>query len=240
MTGTARRRIVPSPRHSFTRHVFTRHAFTRHAIPCALLAAALLTCADVAPVSAQTAAAAATPVSPATPPQRRKMVERAAAVMKALTNYSAKRGEKLPALADYYAAKADLHAIDESAPEAPRAKKLLAAMEKNERDYLRKAGGSSVASRLDALAGNVDGRTKFAADTRKQMLRRGLAMDITTSGEHNTVLNYKYFKMDRPTVLNLAESGKIFNRARDLGFRSVIFTNGRLTWTYDVAANTFK
>lgn len=212
------------------------------AIPCALLATALLTCADIAPVSAQTAASAATVAGPANQPapKRRKMVERAAAVMKALTDYSAKRGERLPALADYYAAKADLRSIDDSAPEAPRAKKLLAAMEKNERDYLRKAGARSVESRLDALAGNVEGRTRFAADTRKQMLRRGLAMDISTSGERDTVLNYKYFKMDRPTVLNLAESGKIFNKARDLGFRSVIFTDGRLIWTYDVAANTFK
>ena len=214
----------------------------RRSVPCALLAGMLLTSVDIAPSAAQTTAVAATAAtSPDQPtPKRRKMVERAAAVMKALTSYSAKRGEKLPALADYYAAKADLRTIDESAPEAPRAKKLLAAMEKNERDYLRKAGTDNIGARLDALAVNVDGRTKFAADTRKQMLRRGLAMDVTTSGERETVLNYKYFKMDRPTVLNLAESGKIFNKARDLGFRSVIFTDGRLIWTYDVAANTFK
>ena len=105
---------------------------------------------------------------------------------------------------------------------------------------VRKLGANSIDARPDSLAGNVEGRRKFATDTRKQMMRRGLSMDISTSGEDETVLNYKYFKMDRPTVLNLAESGKIFNKARDLGFRSVIFTDGRLTWTYDVAANSFK
>lgn len=203
-----------------------------------LVLAALLIGASIIPAPAQTAA---TPVDTADQaPTRKKMVERAAAVMKALGDASAKRGQKLPALADYYAAKADLKSIDPSAPEAPRAKKLLAAMQKNEREYVRKLGSNNIDAKLDSLAGNVEGRRKFATDTRKQMSRRGLSMDIATSDEHETVLSIKYFKMDRPTVLSLARSGKIFDRARDLGFRSVIFTDGRLTWTYDVAANSFK
>lgn len=203
-----------------------------------LVLAALLIGASIIPAPAQTAA---TPVDTADQaPKRKKMVERAAAVMKALGDASAKRGQKLPALADYYAAKADLKSIDPSAPEAPRAKKLLAAMQKNEREYVRKLGSNNIDAKLDSLAGNVEGRRKFATDTRKQMSRRGLSMDIATSDEHETVLSIKYFKMDRPTVLSLARSGKIFDRARDLGFRSVIFTDGRLTWTYDVAANSFK
>jgi len=223
MTGSLGRHPVLSPRRAF---------------PCALLLAAMLAL-GIPAASAQTAAAATTSADqPA--PKRKKVLDRAAAVIKSLTDYSAKRGQKLPALADYYAAKADLGKIDDSAPEAPRAKKLLAAMQKNERDYIRKAGAGNIAARLQSQEDNADGRKQFALDTRKQMLRRGLAMDIGTSGERETVLNYKYFKMDRPTVLNLAESGKIFNKARDLGFRAVVFTDGRLTWTYDVAANTFK
>lgn len=203
--------------------------------------AALLMCAGIAAAPAQTAGPATAASTDQPAPKRKKVIDRAAAVMKSLTDYSAKRGQKLPALADYYAAKADLKAIDDTAPEAPRAKKLLAAMQKNERDYIRKLGATkNIGAKLDALAGNIDGRKQFAVTTRKQMLRRGLAMDIATSGERETVLSYKYFKMDRPTVLNLAESGKIFNKARDLGFRSIVFTNGHLTWTYDVAANTFK
>lgn len=204
-----------------------------------LVLAALLIGASIIPAPAQTAA---TPANTADQqaPKRKKMVERAAAVMKALGDASAKRGQKLPALADYYAAKADLKSIDPSAPEAPRAKKLLAAMQKNEREYVRTLGSNNIDAKLDSLAGNVEGRRKFATDTRKQMSRRGLSMDIGTSDEHETVLSIKYFKMDRPTVLSLARSGKIFDRARDLGFRSVIFTDGRLTWTYDVAANSFK
>jgi len=203
-----------------------------------LVLAALLIGASIIPAPAQTAATPADIADQA--PKRKKMVERAAAVMKALGDASAKRGQKLPALADYYAAKADLKSIDPSAPEAPRAKKHLAAMQKNEREYVRKLGSNNIDAKLDSLAGNVEGRRKFATDTRKQMSRRGLSMDIGTSDEHETVLSIKYFKMDRPTVLSLARSGKIFDRARDLGFRSVIFTDGRLTWTYDVAANSFK
>ncbi|TKT74066.1 hypothetical protein YH63_018470 [Afipia massiliensis] len=203
-----------------------------------LVLAALMIGASIIPAPAQTAATPADTADQA--PKRKKMVERAAAIMKALGDASAKRGQKLPALADYYAAKADLKSIDPSAPEAPRAKKLLAAMQKNEREYVRKLGTNNIDAKLDSLAGNVEGRRKFAADTRKQMSRRGLSMDIGTSDEHETVLSIKYFKMDRPTVLSLARSGKIFDRARDLGFRSVIFTDGRLTWTYDVAANSFK
>lgn len=214
----------------------TRHSGSPATL-CSLSLIALLMCAGT-PAAAQSASPSAAPEQSA--PKRKKMVERAATMMKALTGYSAKRGQKLPALADYYAAKADLGRIDESAPEAPRAKKLLAAMQKNEREYVRKLGAGNIGGKLDSLAGNVDGRKQFALETRKQMLRRGLAMDINTSGDRDTVLSYKYFKMDRPTVLNLAESGKIFNKARDLGFRSVVFTNGHLTWTYDVAANTFK
>lgn len=209
---------------------------TGHGPVPALILAVLLILPGVAGAQVQTVTGVTAMSADQPAPKRKKIIERAAAVMAALT----RRGQKLPALADYYAAKADLAKIDDTAPEAPRAKKLLAAMQKNERDYLRKAGTGNVAARLESLKGNADGRTKYAAETRKQMLRRGLAMDITTSGENATVLNYKYFKMDRPTVLNLAESGKIFNKARDLGFRSVIFTDGRLTWTYDVAANTFQ
>ncbi|MEW6767680.1 MAG: hypothetical protein AB1342_06580 [Pseudomonadota bacterium] len=173
-------------------------------------------------------------------PKRRKIIERAEAAAKAIETFTAKRGEKIPALADYYAAKSELSKIDETAPEGARAKKLLAAMEKNEADYVRKLGNVDIAQKLDALAGNVDGRKKFASVSEKKMLNRGLVMEITTSGNADTVLNYKYFKMDRPTVLNIAESGKIFNTARDLGFRTVVFTDGKVSWTYDVAANTFK
>lgn len=205
-----------------------------------LATAALLACAIASPTFAQPTPATRDAAADQAAPKRKKIVERAAEMMKKLADYSAKRGEKMPALADYYTAKADLHQIDDTAPEAPRAKKLLAAMQKNERDYLRKLGNIDIRTKLDALAGNVDGRKQFAADSKKQMLRRGLAMEIATAGENDTVLNYKYFKMDRPTVLNLAESGKIFNKARDLGFRSLVFTDGHLTWTYDVAANTFK
>lgn len=202
---------------------------------CLPLAAAL-TCATIAPVFAQTAASTPATATDQPGPKRKKMVERASAMMKALND----RGRKLPALADYYAAKADLKSIDPSAPEAPRARKLLAAMQKNESAYVRKLGSTNIPAKLDSLDGNVEGRKQFAIETRKQMLRRGLSMDIATSGEHETVLSYKYFKMDRPTVLSLARSGKIFDKARDLGFRSVLFTDGRLSWTYDVAANTFK
>lgn len=201
-----------------------------------VLAAALVAACPCV-TNAQTAA----PATDQQAAQKRKTVlERAEAAGKAIENFTAKRGEKIPALADYYAAKSELSQIDESAPEGPRAKKLLAAMEKNEREYIRKMGDSDIPAKLDALAGNVDGRKKFAIDDRKRMLNRGIAMDVTTTGDADTILNYKYFRMDRPTVLNLAESGKIFNKARDLGFRTVVFTDGHLSWTYDVAANSFK
>lgn len=204
---------------------------------CRLMLAAILIAAHPYASMAQPAASSADQQAA---PKRKKIIERAEAAAKAIENFTAKRGEKIPALADYYAAKSDLAKIDETAPEGARAKKLLAAMEKNEADYIRKMGDSDIPAKLDALAGNVDGRKKFAIDSRKQMLSRGISMEVATSGDAETILNYKYFKMDRPTVLNLAESGKIFNKARDLGFRTVIFSDGRLSWTYDVAANSFK
>lgn len=168
------------------------------------------------------------------------IVARAAAILDKLGAITEKRGKKLPGLADYYDTKDSLSGIDDNAPEAPRAKKLLAAMEKNERDYLKKISGGDMDASIAARADNIDARQTFAANTSKQMLRRGLSIDITASGEKDTVLTYKYFRMDRSTVLNFAESGKIFNKARDLGFRMVVFTDGRMNWTYDVAANTFK
>ncbi len=179
---------------------------------------------------------------PASPNTKKpgKIVERAAAILDALGALAEKRGKKLPGLADYYDTKESLSRIDDSAPEAPRAKKLFAAMEKNERDYLKKVSGGDISANIAARADDIDSRQKFAADTAKRMLRRGLSMTIATSGEKDTVLTYKYFRMDRTTVLNFAESGRIFNKARDLGFRTVVFTDGRVNWTYDVVANTFQ
>ncbi len=168
------------------------------------------------------------------------VVARAAAILDKLGAITEKRGKKLPGLADYYDTKDSLSRIDDNAPEAPRAKKLLAAMEKNERDYLKKVSGGDIDASLAARADDIDARQKFVANTSKQMLRRGVSMAITATGEKDTVLTYKYFRMDRSTVLNFAESGKVFNKARDLGFRTVVFTDGRMNWTYDVAANTFK
>ncbi len=92
--------------------------FPIRAISCSLILAALLPAADIAPVHAQTAAAATAASSDQPAPKRKKVIERAAAVMKSLTSYTAKRGERLPALADYYAAKADLAKIDDTAPES--------------------------------------------------------------------------------------------------------------------------
>ncbi len=168
------------------------------------------------------------------------IIARAAAILDKLNAITEKRGKKLPGLADYYDTKDSLGRIDDNAPEAPLARKLLAAMEKNERNYLKKISGGDIDASIAARADNIDARQKFAADTSKQMLRRGLSIAITTSGEKDTVLTYKYFRMDRSTVLNFAESGKVFNKARDLGFRMVVFSDGRMNWTYDVAANTFK
>ncbi len=168
------------------------------------------------------------------------IVARAAAILDRLSAITEKRGRKLPGLADYYDTKDRLSQIDDNAPEAPRARKLLAAMEKNERDYLKKVSGGDIDASIAARADDIGGRQKFAADTSKQMLRRGLSMTITTSGEKDTVLTYRYFRMDRSTVLNFAESGKVFNKARDLGFRMVVFSDGRKNWTYDVAANTLQ
>ncbi len=168
------------------------------------------------------------------------IVARASAILDKLNAIAEKRGSKLPGLADYYNTKDSLSRIDESAPEAPLARKLLAAMEKNERDYLKKVSGGDIDASITARADNIDARQKFASDTSRQMLRRGLSMSITASGDKDTVLTYKYFRMDRGTVLNFAESGRVFNKARDLGFRMVVFTDGRVYWTYDVAANTFK
>jgi hypothetical protein len=169
-----------------------------------------------------------------------KIVARAVVILDALGALTEKRGRKLPGLADYYDTKESLSRIDDFAPEAPRAKKLLAAMEKNEREYLKRVSGGDINAGLAAHADDIEGRQTFAADTAKRMLRRGLSMTIATSGDKDTVLTYKYFRMDRTTVLNFAESGKIFNKARDLGFRTVVFTDGRVNWTYDVVANTFQ
>lgn len=97
----------------------------------------------------------------------------------------------------------------------------------------------SAALATAALETNPKPRQDYASAREVAFLKQGMDVSVRTGGVHATTLTLSYVLMGRPTVFNLVNDSAFMGAIDELGFKTVIFTDGYdHTWTYDVKTVT--
>ena len=84
----------------------------------------------------------------------------------------------------------------------------------------------------------IANRELYAHEMGKRMHDDG--MRVTASGRGNSTVRFVSTQMTRQMAMQLVETAKIPEQARALQFRRVVFSNGRRSWTYDVARGRLR
>lgn len=58
---------------------------------------------------------------------------------------------------------------------------------------------------------------------------------VKVKGKNSDILEIKYVLMSRPLVYKLANDGKVYQTAKEWGFKKIVFSDGYdSSWTYDL------
>lgn len=86
--------------------------------------------------------------------------------------------------------------------------------------------GSAVAS--------MDSRSAFATGLENQMRQRGVDARVQLAGDARDVLHVEWTSVRRGDIFSFINS-TVADSAKQMGFATVVFTDGRQRWDYDVA-----
>lgn len=84
----------------------------------------------------------------------------------------------------------------------------------------------------------IANRELYAHEMGQQLRDDG--MKVEASGRGNSTVRFMSPQMTRQMAMQLVETAKIPEQARALQFRRVVFSNGRRSWTYDVARGRLR
>lgn len=84
----------------------------------------------------------------------------------------------------------------------------------------------------------VANRELYAHEMGQRMRDDG--MKVEAEGRGNSTVRFVSPQMTRQVAMQLVETAKIPDQARALQFRRVVFSNGRRSWTYDVARGRLR
>lgn len=84
----------------------------------------------------------------------------------------------------------------------------------------------------------VANRELYAHQMGQQMRDGG--MTVEASGRGNSTVRFVSPQMTRQMAMQLVETAKIPEQARALQFRRVVFSNGRRSWTFNVASGRLR
>jgi len=142
-----------------------------------------------------------------------------------INKYDFKKG-KMGSLAE---AKRHLAAISENSPEYKEVKKLEPEIKRLQNEIDRQA--KIITEKLMAI-----NRKKYANELENHLLNKArMDTTITTSGKNDTTLKIKFILVSRVLVNELTKDGVLPSRWEQMGFKTVIFTDGyRQTWTMNL------
>jgi hypothetical protein len=86
--------------------------------------------------------------------------------------------------------------------------------------------GSAVAS--------TDTRSAFATGMENQLRQRGIDARVQLAGDTRDVLHVEWTNVHRSDIFSFVNS-TVVESARQMGFATVVFTDGHQQWDYDVA-----
>jgi len=84
-----------------------------------------------------------------------------------------------------------------------------------------------------ALA-SMETRSNFATTLENQLRRRGADARIQLDGDRRDVLRVEWQGVRRSDIYAFVNSVSV-QEAKQLGFSTIVFTNGNLRWDYDLA-----
>ena len=127
--------------------------------------------------------------------------------------------------------RASLRSIDKTASQYAEAQRLLAGLDRREEEG-RKAEDVLLAKYRED---DVGGRKQFATLMENSFLKKGMDVQVSTSGPKGTTLTIRYILMSRPIVYQVINETDFIKNRRSDGFKKAVFTDGyNKTWTYDL------
>ena len=78
-------------------------------------------------------------------------------------------------------------------------------------------------------------RGDYAAEFERELLSKGMDVDITASGPEKKTIKIKYILINKPFVYKMTIEGKMMERLDGMGFTKAILTDGYdKTWDFDI------
>jgi hypothetical protein len=89
-------------------------------------------------------------------------------------------------------------------------------------------------SSLINAAVSIDSRSAFATGMENQLRQRGVDARVQLDGDARDVLHVEWTTVRRGDIFYFVNSS-VAENAQQLGFTTVVFTDGQQRWDYDVA-----
>lgn len=192
---------------------------------------------QAAPAQAPETVSPPEPPPPLTPEQQKAADERlafdrllvdASVLMTNLENYRRGRSKTPVSLSAFRSLEIRLNAVAEADPANTQAREMANAMKM---------------AQFEILAPSVEAAASASRQLYVQAMSEKMAADgieVAIEGRSDRVVRFASPHMTRDMGLQLSQSAKIFDQARRLEFSRVVFSNGRRSWTYDLARGRYR
>lgn len=130
-------------------------------------------------------------------------------------------------------ARRHLAAISSEADEYDEAKKLMAEVERREKDLkkykevMRQAVSEEMIKKREEIAKELD----------RDFLGKGFDVQMELGGSEKTVLTMDCVVFSRPLVFVFVDKSDLLTRLRDAGFAEVVFSNKKINYSWDIYLN---
>ena len=130
-------------------------------------------------------------------------------------------------------ARRHLEAINSEADAYDEAKKLLAEVERREKDLKK----YKEVMRQAASAEGIKKRQEIAKELDRDFLGKGFDVQMELSGPEKTVLTMDCVVFSRPMVFVFVDKSDLLQRLKDAGFAEVVFSNKKINYEWDIDLN---
>jgi hypothetical protein len=89
-------------------------------------------------------------------------------------------------------------------------------------------------ARHGSVVASLDSRSAFATSMENQLRQRGIDARVQLAGDARDVLQVEWTNVRRNDIFSFVNSAVVEN-AKQMGFATVVFTDGQQRWDYSVA-----
>jgi hypothetical protein len=89
-------------------------------------------------------------------------------------------------------------------------------------------------ARHASVVASMDSRSAFATGVENQLRQRGIDARVQLAGDARDVLHVEWTSVRRSDLFSFVNSTVVEN-AKQMGFSTVVFTDGQQRWDYNVA-----